>query len=643
MAIDKKAYALANGYTDETVIGGGAIKGKNCTISKIEDIDGGHRITFGWTLDNGTTKSQTLDVKDGADGHTPVKGVDYYDGEKGEPGNAGLDGKDGTTYTPSIGQVTTVESNVEASASVSVNTETKEAVFNFAIPKGKDGDRNADTVNNHTVESDVPVDAKFTDTIYDDTEVKKRISDNGYGEVAGGKNLLNHNIIDSKITNCSVLFKNDTFYATNKGNYSLLVLSVPTIVGKSYTVTIKDWSDYSYRCIASVSDLSDNTLVSMVITDATLSMTFTAVGTESLINISPNNTPNEMSNTITFKCMLEEGSVATEYEPYFPSNKMLAEEVNQQNESLKNDKADKSEVCVNLLKPTLSTVTRNGITCTNNGDGTYTLNGTAGADVNAEFILYGSSNLVELNKEFRLTGCPSNTYAYLFVGDWGVPWELYGKDTGNGSNFKITTNSPDKRVSIMVPKGVTVDNLVFKPMITTNLNATYDDFVPYTGSTGQLNSDVAELTKSLGNTDISAIGDGTVTGAISTVNSNLDELSDYSTEEKVIGTWIDGKPIYRKVINFNLGETTQDVSTAKIIDNIPNISAIIDVKGYIKWKKNSDGGTVSIPYTHLSGTDFDQIFTIYNYDNGNIKFSYFLKTLAFDNQDAQIVIEYIKE
>ena len=331
MAIDKKAYALANSYTDETVIGGGAIKGKNCTISKIEDIDGGHRITFNWTLDNGTTKSQTLDVKDGADGYTPVKGVDYFDGQKGDKGEtgangvdgysptvvenanntesdyklditdvngtfttpnlmgkqgiqglkgergetglqgpqgiqgakgdkgedglpfliykqyevgieefneadfpevglmfmvhvfeegkgypvyrytadgtdtpyslvtymntegikgekgdkgdqgeqgiAGIDGKDGTTYTPSIGEVTTVESNVKASATVSVNDETKEAVFNFAIPKGKDGDRNADTVNNHTVESDVPKNAVFTDTIYDDTEVKNSITE----------------------------------------------------------------------------------------------------------------------------------------------------------------------------------------------------------------------------------------------------------------------------------------------------------------------------------------------------------------------------------------------------------------------------------------------------------------------------------
>ena len=224
MAIDKKAYALANGYTDETVIGGGAIKGKNCTISKIEDIDGGHRITFGWTLDNGTTKSQTLDVKDGADGYTPVKGVDYFDGEKGEPGNAGLDGKDGTTYTPSIGEVTTVESNIKASASVSVNTETKEAVFNFAIPKGKDGDRNADTVNGHTVKSDVPENAVFTDTVYDDTELNAKL--NGKADKNAVLNSLE--IVNGNFTAQIIPWNDGTHYRSyedgNSNTYTDILL-----------------------------------------------------------------------------------------------------------------------------------------------------------------------------------------------------------------------------------------------------------------------------------------------------------------------------------------------------------------------------------------------------------------------------------
>lgn len=45
-----------------------------------------------------------------------------------------------------------------------------------SIPMGG-GD--ADTVNGHTVECDVPANAKFTDTIYDDTELKEEIKSLG--------------------------------------------------------------------------------------------------------------------------------------------------------------------------------------------------------------------------------------------------------------------------------------------------------------------------------------------------------------------------------------------------------------------------------------------------------------------------------
>ena len=55
--------------------------------------------------------------------------------------------------TPSIGEVTTVDSNELASASVSVNTETKEAVFNFAIPKGNKGLDGVQISDNETVEN----------------------------------------------------------------------------------------------------------------------------------------------------------------------------------------------------------------------------------------------------------------------------------------------------------------------------------------------------------------------------------------------------------------------------------------------------------------------------------------------------------
>ena len=68
MSLSVETLALAKKFTEETVIGGGAIKGKNCTIEKIEATDGGNLVTFKWTLDDGTVKTQNLLVKDGADG-----------------------------------------------------------------------------------------------------------------------------------------------------------------------------------------------------------------------------------------------------------------------------------------------------------------------------------------------------------------------------------------------------------------------------------------------------------------------------------------------------------------------------------------------------------------------------------------------
>ena len=69
----KSALGASYKYTDEAVAGGGAIKGKNCVIDSIVEIEGGNRITFKWTLDNGTVQTETMDVMDGIDGRGILK------------------------------------------------------------------------------------------------------------------------------------------------------------------------------------------------------------------------------------------------------------------------------------------------------------------------------------------------------------------------------------------------------------------------------------------------------------------------------------------------------------------------------------------------------------------------------------------
>jgi len=107
--INVETLALAKKYVDETLQGGGALKGKNCTIDKIESITGGARITFKWTLDDGTVKTQQLDVMNGTDGQDGTNGTDGLSAyeiavEEGYAGTIdewleslqGTDGTDGT-------------------------------------------------------------------------------------------------------------------------------------------------------------------------------------------------------------------------------------------------------------------------------------------------------------------------------------------------------------------------------------------------------------------------------------------------------------------------------------------------------------------------------------------------------------------
>ena len=54
-------------------------------------------------------------------------------------------------------------------------------------------------------------------------------------------------------------------------------------------------------------------------------------------------------------------------------------------------------------------------------------------------------------------------------------------------------------------------------------------------------------------------------------NSNNNQ---YSLEEKAIGTWIDGKTIYRKVYTGMVTEVNQDLFTT-----VDEIDALVEVKG----------------------------------------------------------------
>lgn len=82
--MDAVTYALCKKYIKDSMLGGGAVVGKNVTISSITETDDGNVVTFSYTLDNGTVKTSTMTVKNGEQGNgitkvEKIKTVDLVD------------------------------------------------------------------------------------------------------------------------------------------------------------------------------------------------------------------------------------------------------------------------------------------------------------------------------------------------------------------------------------------------------------------------------------------------------------------------------------------------------------------------------------------------------------------------------------
>ena len=131
--------------------------------------------------------------------------------------------------------------------------------------------------------------------------------------------------------------------------------------------------------------------------------------------------------------------------------------------------ADVSIASKNLIPYpyTDTTKTVNGITFTDNGDGSITVNGTA-TDLVA-FYLWEATNAPNLiGQTVTLSGCPSggseSTYRLRYQQTGGI-----SSDTGNGSTFTVTAKG---HLVIQVFAGVTVNNLVFRPQLELGTQAT---------------------------------------------------------------------------------------------------------------------------------------------------------------------------
>lgn len=120
----------------------------------------------------------------------------------------------------------------------------------------------------------------------------------------------------------------------------------------------------------------------------------------------------------------------------------------------------------NMVTMSWQTATTNGVTFTNNGDGTVTVNGTATANAYKSFTT-GIPTLPQ-NYKIAIRGCPSGgsdkTY---FIGSnfGGSANGQETRDFGDGRIVDLSIVSGGFTQYIMIIKGYTANNLIFRPQV----------------------------------------------------------------------------------------------------------------------------------------------------------------------------------
>lgn len=117
--------------------------------------------------------------------------------------------------------------------------------------------------------------------------------------------------------------------------------------------------------------------------------------------------------------------------------------------------------------------------------------------------------------------------------------------------------------------------------------------------------------------------------SVDAVNNKFKEISTYSTEEKVIGTWINGKPLYRKTIKGTVSKAGSGV----IIGTISNLDVVT--------KKYGEGLAANTYWTELDFKHSDTIYSIIQANKNNGQLIAVFGT-GFLNYPFHLTIEYTK-
>lgn len=182
--------------------------------------------------------------------------------------------------------------------------------------------------------------------------------------------------------------------------------------------------------------------------------------------------------------------------------------------------------------------TDKGVTFTDNGDGTFTANGTSTGNAQTYWISIPSATYGEIFSGKILSGCPNVAGCSISLEQQDSPWTKYATDNGSGATIgNIPSTAGGLAIICRVASGTTVNNVVFKPMIR---DASISDptYQPYAKTNVELTDDTTYKTGSFTAGESGFFHSLTIKqfGKVVTINGYVQNISPVGNTPLVLGT-----------------------------------------------------------------------------------------------------------
>ena len=164
------------------------------------------------------------------------------------------------------------------------------------------------------------------------------------------------------------------------------------------------------------------------------------------------------------------------------------------------------------------------------------------------------------------------------------------------------------------------------------INEVKGDVDDNTTALSSLNTQVSSNTGNIGTmANLTTQTKTSLVNAINEVNEKIDDSNKYILEEIAIGKWIDGRTLYRKVINFG---SLPDTTTKVVSTGINGSYTITDLYGIAEA---TTGLTLTLPFS--SSIDFNNNIQLVHTANKEILIE---SGVNRSNLNGIIFIEYVK-